>query len=173
VTVSPGSGDNFTAIKMMYNSAGQLVANAFDLTNGTGSLQLLASGLTVTSGSGALSLTASGHTFSLTAHSVEGIQAAASGGDTIVYHSGFGQSSVSNFLSSGASHDTLQFDSSMFSGVSAGKPVADWSAMLLSGAASQSGANVAISDLANDRATLTSTQLSALTTSAASDFLFV
>jgi hypothetical protein len=162
-TFTGGSGERFKTKTILYDSEGHVVAAAIDLKRGgAGSLQLYASGLTVTQGAGSLTLQAGGHTFSLNAHGSEFITAAPAGGDTIAYHSGFGSSTIYGFQPSGASHDTLQFDASMFSGTTAGSSAADLSAMLLNGSAVQSGANVSITDLTKDTTALASTQLSAL-----------
>jgi hypothetical protein len=164
-TYTGGTGEPFKSKTILYDSAGHVVASAIDLKSGEGSLQLYAPGLTATQGAGSLTLQAGGHTFSLHAHSSEYITAAPAGGDTIAYHSGFGSSTIYQFQPSGGSHDTLQFDASMFSGATAGSSAADLSAMLLNGSAIQSGANVSITDLTKDATTLASTQLSALSAS--------
>ena len=171
-TMTGGTGQNFATLRVISNQLGHATAYAYDMKNGNGVLNLLAPGVTVTSGPGTLSVTASGDTFLLDAHSSESISAAV-GGDTLAFHSGFGTTTISGFIASGASHDTLQFDSSMFSGLVAGSSISDWNTLVGNGAATQSAANINIVDLAHDNVSIVSTLLSSLTAAAGSDLKFI
>jgi serralysin len=71
--------------------------------------------------------------------------------EVFAYDSGFGHSTIANFVASGSSHDVLQVQSAMFSNVAS-----------LLGAAQQSGANVTITDPAGDTITLNNVTVATL-----------
>ena len=67
------------------------------------------------------------------------------------YGSGFGHESITGLLTSGASHDVIELPVTMFKGLSARNTATqNWDALVSSGAAVQSGANVTITDAAHD-----------------------
>lgn len=72
--------------------------------------------------------------------------------DTFVFHAGFGIDTISSFTATGASHDVLQFDQSLF---------ADWAHLL--GATVQSGSDLLITLDANDTITLKNVALANFT----------
>ncbi len=74
------------------------------------------------------------------------------GTEIFVFHAGFGQGAITNFVTSGPTHDTLQFDTSMF---------ADWAHLL--GATQQQGSDLLITMDANDSILLKSVSLSTFT----------
>lgn len=76
------------------------------------------------------------------------------GGDTFVYHAGFGLDTINNFSVSGASHDVLRVDTSLF---------ADWTHLL--GATSQVGSDLEITFDASDKITLKNVALANFTSS--------
>jgi VCBS repeat-containing protein len=76
------------------------------------------------------------------------------GADTFAFHAGFGQETLYSFTATGTSHDTLQFDSSLF---------ADWSHLL--GATTQQGSDLLITLDANDKLLLKNVTMASFTSS--------
>jgi hypothetical protein len=77
-------------------------------------------------------------------------------------------------LTSGASHDAIELPLTMFKGLSStNTAIQNWNALLSSGAAVQSGANVTITDAAHDILTLNNVAISALSHDASNAFKFV
>jgi hypothetical protein len=168
------TGLAYSSFENVHNAAGVRVAKAEDMTDGTGHLLLFADGLTVSSSSGQLSVTTGLDTFPLNAHATEAISATGLDAETFEYASGFGQSSITGLLAGGSANDVIQFNLSMFSGLSSSNAAAqNWADLLSSGAAAQSGANVTITDSAHDVLTLKGMTTSTLTAYANSVFSFV
>ena len=80
------------------------------------------------------------------------LNGAADGGDTFVFHTGFGPETVDNFVATGTNHDVLQFDTSVF---------ADWAHLL--GATTQQGSDLAITLDPGDVITLKNVSLASFT----------
>ena len=157
----------------MHNAAGVLVARAEDLTDGSGDLLFFASGLTVSSSSGQLNVTSGADVFPLNAHATEAVSATGLNPETFEYASGFGQSSITGLLAGGGASDVIQFNLSMFHGLSSTNTATQNLADLLSsGAAAQSGPNVTITDPAHDVLTLMGVTTSTLNAYANSVFKF-
>ena len=76
---------------------------------------------------------------------------AGAGADTFAFHAGFGNQTINGFAATGAGHDTLQFDKSLF---------ADWAHLL--GATTQQGSDTIITLDANDSITLKNVTASSL-----------
>src|SRR6516162_5780046 len=121
------------------------------MTAGSGRLNLYAKGLTISSSLGSLGVTTGADSFDLNAHTTEAITAVGFDLETFKYASGFGQSSIAGLVAGGtAKHrriqsatDVIQFNSSMFSGLSSTNTAAQNLASLISsGAVAQSGSNV-------------------------------
>ncbi len=123
------TGLGYSSYEDIYNSAGTLVAEARDMTNGSGNLILYANGLTITSATGSESVTTGSDTFAINPHSVETVTATNMQSDTFVYGPGFGQDTLTGFLETSASPDLLQFSASMF-GFSTTSQTADAQALL-------------------------------------------
>ena len=128
------SGLGYSSYEDIYNASGAHVAEAQDMTNGSGTLLLYGNGLTINSGPGQLSVTTGADTFALNPHANEAITATGHNSEVFAYEAGFGQSTITGFAATGASHDVLQFPTSMFSNAAA----------VLNNASL--GANVAITD---------------------------
>ena len=167
------TGLAYSSYEDVYNTAGALVADAQDMTNGSGNLLLSANGLTISSSSGNLQLTAGADTFNLKAHATEAISATGLNSETFKYASGFGQSSITGLNAGGSASDVIQFNHSMFSGLSSSNTAAqDLASLLSSGAAAQSGSNVTINDSVGDVLTLVGVTTNTLSTYANSVFKF-
>ena len=168
------TGLGYSSFENLYNTAALRVAKAEDMTNGSGDLLLFANGLTVSSSSGQLNVTTGADAFPLNAHATEAISATGLNSETFEYASGFGQSSITGLLAGGGASDVVQFNLSMFHGLSSTNTAAQNLADLLSsGAAAQSGPNVTITDSAHDVLTLMGVTTSTLNAYANSVFKFV
>ncbi len=167
----PGLG--YASYESLFDATDASLLQARDMNDGSGALLLRADGLTIDSGPTQLSATSGADTFTLTPHASELIHAGGRSAETFAYHSGFGQGSISGLLASGTSNDVIQFDLTMFNGLSpTNTPAEDWTALLSSGAAVQSGKNVIITDNADDTLALNNVTTSMLTKYASSDFKF-
>jgi hypothetical protein len=137
-------------------------------------LALDANHLTVFSSSGSLGVTTGPDRFKVNAHTSESIVASGRTGETFEYGSGFGHESITGLLASGPSNDVIEFPLAMFKGLSARNTATqNWDALVSSGAAVQSGANVAITDAAHDVLTLNNVTTSMLSHYAGNVFKFV
>ena len=157
-----------------YDKSGTEFAKATDMPDGSGDLTLSADGATVWSAANALSATREADPFEFTAHSNESIIANGVNSETFGYGSGFGQSAITGFQASGGSNDVLQFSASMFDGLNTNNSAAqNWSDLLSSGAAAQTGSDVTITDKAHDVLTLVGVTTTTLTANASSAFQFL
>ena len=175
-TVQTGAGS--ATIDATAATAGALIEGAARATlavSGGGTIALDAAD----SGVKAITLAASGTAYSLTTGSeaglaitdasragdlidIGGINASVTdgaGADTIHFHAGMGQALVTGFTATGASHDTLEIDRSVF---------ADWAHLI--GATRQVNGDLVITIDANDSIRLANVSLHAFT---ASDVKFV
>jgi hypothetical protein len=143
---------SYSSFTEIYPAGGTVVANeaaeAFNNTDGTGSLTLSGANATYTDNGSSQTVTVRGTALSINAHSTETINAAGTS-DSFVFKNGFGQDTLNGFGGS----DTLQLQKSMFSYIS---PSASQSVDLAAVIAHASfGAGVAtIADTAGDRLTL-------------------
>jgi hypothetical protein len=147
------TGLGYSSYENLYSTAGAKVAQAQDMTNGSGTLVLSGNGLAVSSSSQQQSVTTGSDTFAINPHGIEAITASGTNTETFDYASGFGQSAISGFLATGATHDVVQFELSMFSYLTPTMTQAQDAAAVLA-QAMQVGANVAIADSAGDILTL-------------------
>jgi len=148
-------------------------------SNGAGGGNLTLSsnsnGVTVNAGASALSVTAGGQTIPVTPYTTESINASGRTNDTFFFTPGFGNDTLTGFLSgAGATHDVLQFNASAFgAGLTSANQSADLVA-LLSGATSNAAGNIVITDLSGDTLTLNGVSKATLSLPAnAVDFKFV
>ncbi len=165
------TGQSYSSYENIYNTAGTRVAEAFNNTNGTGSLTLYGNGLTVTSSSTQESVTTGADTFALTEHSTETITASGTKGDTFVFTPSFGQDAITGFAATGASHDVLQFSISDFSYLTPAMTQAQDLAAVLAHATQTAAGNTVITDTLGDALTLNAVTKATLTANAA-DFVF-
>jgi hypothetical protein len=154
----------------IYNSSGAFVADAQDLANGAGNLILHGDDLVVSASSGQQSVTTGSDTFAINPHAAETIAASGVTGETFEFASGFGQNAITGFLATGATHDVIEFNRSMFSSLTPTMTQAQEVAALLAGAA-QNGANLVITDSTADVLTLNGITKAALSANP-SDFRF-
>ena len=174
VAYSEVTGLSYSSYEDIYNSAGVQIAEARDLIGGAGTLVLDANQLSISSSSGSLGVTTGSDTFKVNSHANESIIASGRAGETFAYGSGFGHESITGLLAGGTSSDVIQFSTSMFKGLNpTNTSTQNWDALISSGAAVQSGANVTITDAAHDILTLNSVTTSMLTQHAGSVFKFV
>ena len=166
------TGQTYSSYENVYNSAGTIVAEAYDNVNHSGSLTLLGSGLTVTSGSGTESLTVGADTFALNPHSVETITATGTTSDVFVYTPSFGQETINGFAAAGAGHDVLHFNASSFSYLTPGMTQAADLAAVLGHATQTAAGNTVIADSFGDTLTLNAVTKATLSANS-SDFKFV
>ena len=168
------TGLSYTSYEEIYNSTRAEVAVAQDMSGGAGTLILDANHLTVSASSGQLSMTNGSDTFELNPHTSESIVSSGRAAESFDYGSGFGQESIAGLLAGGASNDVIKFSTSMFKGLSSiNTSTQNWDALISSGAALQSGANVTITDTAHDTLTLNNVTLSTLSNHAGDVFKFV
>ena len=168
------TGLGYSSFENLHNTAGVRVAKAEDITHGSGDLLLYVSGLKVSSSSGQLNVTTRADAFPLNAHTKEAISATGLNSETFEYASGFGHSSITGLLAGGGASDLIQFNLSMFHGLSSTNTAAqDLADLLSSGAAARSGPNVTITDSVHDVLTLMGVTTSTLNANANSVFKFV
>ena len=168
------TGLSHTSYEDLYNSAGTQVAEAGDMSGGAGALILDANHLSVSSSSGSLGVTTGSDRFNVNSHTSELIVASGWNAETFEYGSGFGQELISGLLVSGPSNDVVEFPVAMFKGLSStNTAIQNWDALVSSGAAVQSGANVTITDAAHDILTLNNMTTSTLSHYAGNVFKFV
>jgi hypothetical protein len=142
-------------------------------SNGAGggnlTLSTNANGVTVSDSASAFNVTSGAETVPLTPYTTESIGATGRTSDTFEFGPGFGNDTILGFAATGASHDLLQFEASMFSYLTPGLTQAQEFAAVLSNA-TMSGGNTTITDSAGDKLTLNSVTL---TTGSGADFKFV
>ena len=130
------TGLGYSSYEDIYSSAGVQVAEARDMIGGAGTLILNADHLTVSSSSGSLRVTTGSDTFKVNSHASESIIASGRTAETFEFGSGFGHESITGLLTSGASHDVIEFPIAMFNGLSSSNTATqNWNALLSSGAA--------------------------------------
>jgi hypothetical protein len=156
------SGLGYSSYEDLYSNAGVKSAEAQDMNNGAGALVLSASNLSIASSASQQSVTIGSDTFAINPHGSEAITASGRNDETFAYGPGFGQSAITGFLATGAAHDVIQLNVSMFNYLSPTMTQAQDAAALL-GRASQTGANVVIADSAGDTLTLNATTKATLT----------
>jgi len=154
------SGLGYSSYEDIYSAAGTRLAEARDMNDGSGALLLYGNGLTVNSGPGQFGATIGADVFALNPHANEAITASGHASEVFAYASGFGQSAITGFAATGASHDVLQVQSAMFSDVTT-----------LLNHAVQVGANVQITDPTGDTIILNSVSKTTLAANP-SDFRF-
>ncbi len=145
-------GRPYSSFTEIYPAGGTVVANeaaeAFNNTDGTGSLTLSGADATYTAGASTHSVTVGGTAVSITAHATETINATGAS-DSFVFQSGFGQDTLNGFGGS----DTLQLQKSMFSYISpSASQCVDLAAVIAHASFGSGGATIA--DTAGDRLTL-------------------
>ena len=155
------TGQSYTSYEDVYSSTGSLLAENRNMNGGTGALILDANGLTVQSGPSALTVSNGTDTFSLDAFASEAITASGRTSEVFAYDAGFGASAITGFAATGSAHDILQVQSAMFNNAAA-----------LLNAATQSGANVIITDASGDTITFNNISKTTLTANTG-DFRFV
>ena len=109
------SGLGYSSYEDIYNSSGARVAEARDMTDGSGTLLLYGDGLTIDSGAGRLSVTTGADTFVLNPHAKEVTVANEHKSEVFGYEAGFGQNTITGFSATEASHDILDFQTGTFS----------------------------------------------------------
>ncbi len=165
----------YTSHASVIDTSGQTVADAEDMNNGSGILRTFGNNLTISSSASGLNvMTAGRDTFGVNAHANETFAVSQANSEAFDFSSGFGAASISGFQIGGTGSDIIQFDLSMFNGLSSTNTSAQNLADLLaSGAAMQSGQNVTISDLTGDVLTLKNVTTSLLGAAANSVLKFV
>ena len=168
------TGLSYSSYEDIFNSTGAQLAEARDMIGGAGTLLLNADDLLVSSSSGSLGVTTGSDTFKLNSHTSESIIASGRAGETFELGAGFGHESITGLLVGGASSDVIELPVTMFKGLSSTNTATqNWNALLSSGAAVQSGANVTITDPAHDVLTLNNVTTSMLSNHASEVFKFV
>ena len=169
------TGQAYSSYENIYNAARVEVAQTRDLTTGAGTLILLGNGLTTSVSSGGSSpqesVTTGSDVFAINPHWTDTINASGETCETFTYGSGFGASAINGFLATGATHDTLQVQLSMFSNLNASlSQTQDVAALLSDG--KQVGANYQFLDAAGDVLTLNNVSKATLAANPG-DFKFV
>ena len=167
------TGLSYSSYEDIFSSTGAQLAEARDMIGGAGTLLLNADDLLVSSSSGSLAVTTGSDTFKLNPHTSELIIASGRSGETFEFGAGFGHESITGLLAGGPSSDVIEFPVTMFKGLSSTNTATqNWNALLSSGAAVQSGANVTITDPAQDVLTLNNVTTSMLSNHASEVFKF-
>jgi Bacterial Ig-like domain len=167
-------GLSYTSYEDIYNSARSQVAEARDMSSGAGTLMLDADHLLISSSARQLGVTTGPDTFEVNSHTSQSIVASGQTAETFKYGSVFGHESITGLLVSGPSNDVIELPLTMFKGLSpTNTATQNWDALVSSGAAVQSGANVTITDAAHDILTLNNMTTSTLTNHASNVFKFV
>ena len=164
------TGKAYSSYEDIYSETHAKVATAQDMTNGSGNLILAGSGLTVFASSGQESVTTGSDVFAIKPHAVETMTSSGQKSETFDFDSGFGQCAITGFLATGATHDVIQVDTSLFSYLSPGMTQAQDVAALLANA-TQVGGNLQIADSAGDVLTLNAMTKATLSANP-SDFRF-
>ena len=148
------TGETYSAYEDIFNSAGTLLAEARDMTDGSGRLLLFANGVTTTTSSGSESVTTGSDTFAINPHSVETTNATDMQSETFVYGPGFGQDTLIGFLETTTSHDLLQFSASMFGFSSTQSQTADAQTLLSNFASGTTNTLISVPDPQSDTLTI-------------------
>jgi hypothetical protein len=154
-----------------FTSGAVIVSSNQGSSGGALTLSTNGNGLTVNVGASALSVTAGTETIPLTPYTTESITATSRTKDTFVFTPGFGNNRILGFAATGANHDVIQFEASMFSYLTSGMTQAQDLAAVLSHATS-SGGTTTISDSLGDKLALNSVSVPTLTANPA-DFKLV
>jgi hypothetical protein len=168
------TGQVYSSYEDVYNAGGSRVAEARDNKNGTGGITLYGDNLKVAVSSTQEGVQSGPDLFVFNPHfSNEAItQAPGTDDETFVFGPAFGKDAISGFLAAGAHHDTLQFDGSMFSYLTAGMTEAQQVAAVLLHGVSSTAAGAMITDSHGDSLTLDAISKTVLAAHAA-DFKFV
>jgi hypothetical protein len=119
-------------------------------------------------------VTAGSLTLRSSEHSSESIVASGRTAESFELGWGFGHESIAGLIANGPSNDILELAPTMFKGLSStNSATQNWDALLSSGAAVQSGANVTITDAAQEILTLHNMATSTLSSHAAEVFKYV
>jgi hypothetical protein len=172
IAYSNVTGASYSSYEDIFNSAGTLLAAAFDNTNGTGNAILYGGGLTIGSSSTAETATTGADVFTLPHHANETISATGSSSDTFVFTPTFGADAIAGFVAGGAGHDVVQFETSAFSYLTPGMTQAQDLAAVLGHAPQTAAGNTIITDSHGDAVTLDAIAKATLAANAA-DFKFV
>ncbi len=163
------TGQPYTSDEIVYRSSGVVAALAADNSAGAGRLTLYGANDAVSVGPAQLSVAVGADIFAVNPHATEVIAASASSGDTFVFAPASGpnqtawQDTLSGFVATGASADTLQFSASAFSaGPTAANQIADWQTVLAHTTQNTAGSAV-ITDIYGDALTLTGVTKAMLT----------
>jgi hypothetical protein len=168
--LSLSASGTYTVSETFTNGA-VIVSGSSGSGGGNLTLSTNANGVTVNVGTSALGVTAGTETIPLNPYATESITATGRTNDAFSFTPNFGNDTITGFAATGASHDLIQFEASMFSYLTPGMTqAADIAAVL--GHATTSGSSTIIPDSAGDSLTLKSTSLATLTANPA-DFKFV
>jgi hypothetical protein len=101
------TGQAYTSYQNDYNSAGVLVAQAVNDTNGAGVTTVYGKNLQISTSAGAESLTSGSDIFVYTPHANETFSAAGTMNDVFTFGAGFGSDTISGLGAAGANADSL------------------------------------------------------------------
>ena len=155
------TGLGYASYEDIYNAVGTHVAEAQDVTAGSGNLVLHGNGLTMTSSSASESVTTGSDTFAINPHTTETVAATGRTNETFVFGAGFGEDTLTGFLATG-NHDLLQFSASMFGFSSTPTQTADAHALLNNSSFVSGTTNTVITDQSGDTLTLTGVAITTL-----------
>ncbi len=155
-------GRAYSSYDLIKASSSGVIGEAFNNTNGSGSLTLTGANVVYGStGTSAYVGQSGGSDAFIAAHSNETIQAGLSGSERFQFGQGFGAATIDGFLNSGGNADTIQLSISAFSYLNAGMTQAqDLAAVISHGSNGTNG--FTIQDSSHDTLTLagfTSTSL--------------
>ena len=142
--LSLSASGTYTVSETFTNGA-VIVSGSSGSGGGNLTLSSNANGVTVNVGTSALGVTAGTETIPLIPYATELITATSRTNDTFAFTANFGNDTITGFAATGASHDLIQFEASMFSYLTPGMTqAADVTAVL--GHATTGGGNVIITD---------------------------
>ena len=145
------TGQAYTSYQSDYNSAGVLVAQAVNDTNGAGVTTVYGNNLKISTSAGAESLTSGSDIFVYTPHAQETFSAAGTTNDVFTFKAGFGSDTISGLGAAGANADSLNL-AGLFTSYAS-----------LQSHMVASGSNTIITDAGGDKLTIVALSPSALT----------
>ena len=145
------TGQAYTSYQNDYNSAGVLVAQAVNDTNGAGVTTVYGNNLQISTSAGAESLTSGSDIFVYTPHAKETFSAAGTTNDVFTFKAGFGSDTISGLGAAGANADSLNL-SGLFTSYAS-----------LQSHMVASGSNTIITDAGGDKLTIVGLSPTALT----------
>jgi hypothetical protein len=166
------SGKPYSSYENLYNVSHSHLAIAENMTNNTGYAAVYDDDLITNIGSSSFSISDGTDTFNVTPFANETINALGGNSETFEFTNGFGQDTLQGLVATGATHDVIQFNTSMFSYLTKSMSQSADASALLSHAQQVGTSTVTIADTGSDTLTLTNMTVATLSQNLG-DFKFV